>query len=119
MATTTITGEKVQSELSKSINDALPIVVKTAAIVTGIEIARVIIHHRRLLATIATLAGAAYLANKGLPKLAAASKDKRGDAPSFPGENVRTAVQEPEDEIDEAMMASFPASDPPASYHRS
>ena len=74
-----------QPDLSKALNDVLPIVVKTAAIVTGIEVARVIIHHRRLLATIATLAGAAYVANKGLPKfLTATPKPKAVDAPIIP-----------------------------------
>jgi len=38
-----------------------------------------------------------------------------GDAPSFPDEQIADATQEPADDIEDASMASFPASDPPAS----
>ena len=46
------------------------------------------------------------------------SRAKHGsdkDSPSFPGE--ATSKQLPADELEEASMESFPASDPPASMH--
>ena len=56
------------------------------------------------------LLGAHSISAKAAPAPAA-------DAPTFPSKGI-PAPQEPSDDIEEASMASFPASDPPSS-HRS
>ncbi len=90
-------------------------------IVLGIEVIR----HRKLVICAGVCAAAAMGVRRILNDLtppsgrARQTKHLNLGSPSFPGEHVSKSTQEPMDEIDEAMMESFPASDPPASYHRS
>jgi hypothetical protein len=103
--------------------DLLLLAGKAAAIAGGIGLAYEVFKHRRLLTTLAVCAGTAMWVKRCLDSSSCASRSRNvGNlhlgSPSFPGENVSRSFQEPMDEIDEAMMESFPASDPPASYRR-
>jgi hypothetical protein len=96
---------------------------KAAAIAGGIAVAYEVFRHRRLISAVAVCAGTAMLVKRcfeggGCARRARSVGNLHLGSPSFPGENIHASTQEPMDEIDEAMMESFPASDPPASYRR-
>jgi len=94
---------------------ALKAVGATAAVVLTLEAVR----HRRILLTSAFV-GIGYalytqFTHRAMKHSPAAVPD---GAASFKHDDAEIITQQPLDEIDEAMMESFPASDPPASYRR-
>ena len=104
------------------IAEVLPLATKAAAIGTGVVLAFEFYRHRRLIAVASAFAGALMWTNRTLNKHSGStphrSYRKIAGAPSFAGESLRPATQTPVDELDEALMESFPASDPPASSRR-
>jgi len=116
-------------------NDYVLVRVDTPEVATrlGITAAGVLLFgwgvgHRGIGSAIATVAGAA-IAYRGwtgenpldlLPQIRQQliGGDDPKQAPSYPHKQSKRSGQLPEDQVDEAAMESFPASDPPAS-HRS
>ena len=101
----------------------VPLITKVAVVAGGISLVRDAWRHRRLLFVLGAVGGTAALIAKSLDEphaLGRARKIRSKDigSPSFPGEHPRPATQVPQDEVDEASMESFPASDPPPSYRR-
>ena len=100
----------------------VPLIAKAAIVAGGISLVRDAFRHRRLLFGMAAAGAAAVYINKLLAEQPGNGRPRKfsGDAgsPSFPGEHVRSVEQRPVDELDEAGMESFPASDPPPSYRR-
>ncbi len=102
--------------------------IKGAALVAGAAAAIEIFKHRRLLSVVAVGAASAMCVKRYLDKhpdaFSCSKSAKRtrltsdmGSASYKSGDSVPSS-QSPQDPIDEAMMESFPASDPPASYRR-
>ncbi|HEY0008744.1 MAG TPA: hypothetical protein VGB55_08480 [Tepidisphaeraceae bacterium] len=112
-------------------SEVLPVAAKAAAIAAGVGLVYELFRYRRLILTTAVFAGTAAFVNQ-LAEKARAHKAANGGrpnhsrslagehlgSPSFQGDNYARSSQEPMDELDEAMMESFPASDPPASFRR-
>ncbi len=108
---------------STNIEELTSLAIKGAAVIGGAAVAYEVFKHRRLLSVVGAAAGAGVLAQRWLNgktgcRTARTRMAKDNGSASFPGEAVSNATQEPSDPIDEAMMESFPASDPPASYRR-
>jgi len=100
-------------------NEIIDCATKSTLIAGGVVLAYGLIKNRRLLLT-AAFGGMSYaLVNQLMnarPAPRVAMLPPTG-TPSFAHDDF-ASNQEPMDEIDEAAMESFPASDPPASHRR-
>lgn len=102
--------------------ELLSVAIKSAAIAAGVVGVVELYRHRRLLAVTGAFVGALMWTNRCMKEQSGLSSRRRykkiQGAPSFRGDHISTATQQPADELEEAQMESFPASDAPASHRR-
>ena len=111
--------------MSPQSGDLLTYAAKGAAMLGGAAVLLEILRHRRLLLT-AAAAGAGALLMQHFVKSASECRTGRPrkltrlniGSPSFQHDDKFQSTQVPMDEVDEAVMESFPASDAPPSYRR-
>lgn len=98
--------------------DAAELALKATAVAAGLALGIEILRHRKLLFVAAVGTGVALALREKLADTDVAHSDASIDAPSYAGDHRQRATQQPLDDLDEAAMESFPASDPPASMRR-
>jgi uncharacterized membrane protein len=117
------TQQIISSAIDGAMDQPVNGVKRVALVGAGLVLVSKGLNRRGIGGTCSALAGAVMCIQgiTGKSPLAALlsyeSKKRRADAPSF-AHMKRAATQEPSDDVEEASMESFPASDPPSS-HRS